>query len=139
MAGSRSPPAYNNIFQETTTFNTRRCSDSRQKVQTCFSQNGACVVGKMIPHPVGVFCTHLEAPKCHIEQKSNLGRIFFEIFRIFEIFGIFETAQQHSSTHTFEILKKSKEMKFENFLKSIIPLFTAFLILWPKRPYFKHI
>ena len=34
------------------------------------SQNGACLVGELFPHPVGVFCTHLEPPKCHIRQTN---------------------------------------------------------------------
>ncbi len=46
------------------------------KTLCVFSQNGACLVGKMMPHPVGVFCTHLEAPKCHIVQKTFVDRLF---------------------------------------------------------------
>ena len=34
-----------------------------------FPQNGACLVGEVFPHPVGVFCTHLEPPNCHILKK----------------------------------------------------------------------
>ncbi len=29
--------------------------DANKKIQTVCSRNGACLVGKMIPHPVGVF------------------------------------------------------------------------------------
>ena len=47
-----------------------------KKFKLLCSQNGACLVGKMIPHPVRVFCTHLEAPKCHIDQKTFCGGIF---------------------------------------------------------------
>ena len=46
--------------------------DTRKKVQTVFSQNGACLVGKMIPHPVGVFCTHLGPPNGHFSKNIFL-------------------------------------------------------------------
>ncbi len=42
----------------------------QNKQSNLFSQNGACLVGKMIPHPVGVFCTHLEGPNGHISKTS---------------------------------------------------------------------
>ena len=43
-----------------------------------FVQNGPLLVGKMIPHPVAVLCTPLEASSGHILQKS--------IFCVFLIF-----------------------------------------------------
>ena len=43
--------------------------DTRQKSNFVF-QNGACLVGELFPHPVKVFCTHLEPPNCHISNKS---------------------------------------------------------------------
>ena len=33
----------------------------------------ACLVGKWFPHPVGVFCTILEPPKCHIMPNSDVS------------------------------------------------------------------
>jgi hypothetical protein len=63
------------IYQSGITI-TWHCSDSRKQIQTVFPQNGVCVVSKMIPHPVGVLCTHLEAPRCHIRQKSFCWGIF---------------------------------------------------------------
>ena len=41
------------------------------------SQNGACLVGELFPHPIGVCCTHLEPPNCNISEN----RCFFELFR----------------------------------------------------------
>ena len=39
------------------------------------SQNGVCLAGKSFPHPVAVFCTHLDLPKCHIMQKIVFGGV----------------------------------------------------------------
>ena len=39
------------------------------------SQNGVCLAGNSFPHPVGVFCTHLEPPKSHIGKQKNFGNM----------------------------------------------------------------
>ena len=39
------------------------------------SRNWAFLVGNLFPHPVGVFCTLLEAPSSHIAQI-----VFFALF-----------------------------------------------------------
>ena len=47
----------------------------KTKFKLCF-QNGACLVGKILAPLVGVFCTHLEPPNCHISPNR-----FFQVFR----------------------------------------------------------
>ncbi len=44
-----------------------------------FFQNGACLVGELFPHPVGVFCTHLEPPNCHISEKHMQFKVFRDL------------------------------------------------------------
>ena len=33
-------------------------------------------MGKAFPYPVGVFWTHLKAPKCHVIQKIDLYEVW---------------------------------------------------------------
>ena len=35
-------------------------------------------MGKLFPHPMGVFCTHLEPPKSHIDQNRQVDRFVVE-------------------------------------------------------------
>ena len=68
---------------------SRHCSDGLKKVQTFFSQNWVSLAGKLFPPPVGVFCTHLEPPKCLIMQKSDFSGFYdFCDFPGFGIFGL---------------------------------------------------
>jgi hypothetical protein len=64
-----SPPPVNNppllIKYQIRTFR-QIVYTSRFWVTSESSQNSACLVGKSFPHPVGVFCDHLEPPSCHI-------------------------------------------------------------------------
>ena len=46
------------------------------------------LVGKSLPHLVGVFCTPPELPSCHIMQKINFC-VFFCIFGFSYIFLLF--------------------------------------------------
>ena len=50
--------------------------DSQNKVQSFCFQNGACLVGELFPHPVGVFCTHLEPPNGHFSKNHLFSMIF---------------------------------------------------------------
>jgi hypothetical protein len=65
---------------------TRHCLDGLKKIQTFFSRNGDSLAGKLFPPPVGVFCTHLEPPKCLIMQKSDFSGFYH--FLDFPGFGI---------------------------------------------------
>ena len=47
-----------------------------KKSSNFFVQNGACLVGKILAPLVGVFCTHLEPPNCHIWQTSKFSRFW---------------------------------------------------------------
>ena len=40
------------------------------------SQNWVCLVWKLFPHPVGVFCTYVRLPNCHIMKIIFLFFIF---------------------------------------------------------------
>ena len=73
------PPAYANMTSKSPFCHIL---DALTKIKLCLSRNGVCLVGKSYPYPVGVFCTHLEAPKCHIERKLFWGSfsILPEIF-----------------------------------------------------------
>ena len=44
------------------------------------SQNGVCLAGKSFPHPVGVFCTHLEPPKSHIRKKKIVPKLIYLLY-----------------------------------------------------------
>ena len=47
--------------------NVGRKSKCRPKnAEKTSSQKWVCLVGKMFPHPVASFCTHLDPPSCHI-------------------------------------------------------------------------
>ena len=46
------------------------------------SQNGVCLAGKSFPHPVGVFCTHLDPPKSHIRQTLLFFNNYWFCFNI---------------------------------------------------------
>ena len=61
----------------TSTENTILRDKSRKSINNLISQNGACLVGELFPHPVGVFCSHLEPPKCHIGPEQI---IYFPIY-----------------------------------------------------------
>jgi len=41
-------------------------------------------VGKLFPHPVGVFCTILEPPQCHIMQ--TIKRTDADVLHVFSVF-----------------------------------------------------
>ena len=41
------------------------------------SGGGACLVGKILLHPVGVFLSYLEAPSSHIVKKICLLKIWY--------------------------------------------------------------
>ena len=38
------------------------------------------LVGKMFPHPVGVFCTHLEPPNSHIRKKICVPKFIYLLY-----------------------------------------------------------
>ena len=38
------------------------------------------LVWKMFPHPVGVFCTHLEPPKSHIRKNICVPKIIYLLY-----------------------------------------------------------
>ena len=49
-------------------------SGSIKNVNLFLSQNGTLLVGKAFPHPVRVFCSQPEGPKCHLMHKSIVDR-----------------------------------------------------------------
>ena len=51
-------------------------------------------MGKLFPHPMGVFHTLLEPPKCHVSQKNRLLPDFTE-FRIFFAFSLLAQLGSH--------------------------------------------
>ena len=56
--------------------NRHSCQISRDVI----FQKSPGLVWKLFPHPVGVFCTLLEPPNCHIMQKS-----YFSGFSVFSL------------------------------------------------------
>ena len=44
------------------------------------SQNWVCLVWKLLPDPVGVFCTLLEPPNAHMRQKPFVRRIIILLY-----------------------------------------------------------
>ena len=51
------------------------------------------LVGKMFPHPMGVFCTHLEPPKSHIRKNIFVPKfIYLFCFALCRLIG---TLQGH--------------------------------------------
>ena len=65
-------------------------------------------MGKSFPHPVGVFCTHLEPPICHLIQK-----IYFQVCVFYHTpLKLFQIIQNHFYRHSREFPHKNLKRKF---------------------------
>ncbi len=63
-----------------TSSNTVFCKNKTTIHQKTHFWKMLLLVGKWFPHPVWVFCTHLEPPKCHIRPKSIFCNIPFLLY-----------------------------------------------------------
>ena len=62
----------------------QKSREGAKKVEKTSSQNWACLVWKFLMELVGVFCTYLGAPNCHIvknpKKSENLPIFLFALF-----------------------------------------------------------
>jgi len=56
----------------------RKSKDSVGNKQELLKMTSLKSVGKLFPHPVGVFCSLLEPPKCHIRRGKN-NRFYIDV------------------------------------------------------------